>query len=67
MIQYLSVLHQHGIYHSDIKPSNIIITKPAPVNPSQSIINSGFLAQSGIPSMVGMGMGKSGMTPIGGQ
>jgi serine/threonine-protein kinase len=41
IIQYLSVIHQHGLFHSDIKPSNILITKPPMVIPSQTIINAG--------------------------
>lgn len=27
IIQYLSILHQHSMYHSDVKPSNILIAK----------------------------------------
>jgi serine/threonine protein kinase len=52
LIQYLSIMHNNGIYHSDIKPSNIMISKPTPVA-SQSIMNSGYFNNLNVTSMVG--------------
>jgi len=55
MIQYLSVLHNQGEFHSDIKPSNIMVTKPPLIVPSQSVINANQLNpfQKPIPNITG--------------